>query len=180
MRDLSALADGSFDVVHHGHSITFIPDLLPAFAEAARVLRPDGLYYTDFCNPSFAGIDEGAWSGEGYVLSRPFVEGTVLEFDDDTWSIRDNEGGETRVQGPHEFRHSLATVVGGLIGQGFRLLGLWECTEDADFGAEPGSWAHFCAVAPPYLELWARLDRGGRVGHASDRQAQPAPARARD
>ena len=64
----------------------------------------------------------------------------------------------TRVEGPHEFRHSLATVTGGLIERGFTLLGLWEDAPGADPDAEPGSWYHFCAIAPPYLELWARLE----------------------
>ena len=48
--------------------------------------------------------------------------------------------------------------VGGLIERGFTLLGLWENADGADPDAEPGSWDHFCSVAPPYLELWARLD----------------------
>jgi SAM-dependent methyltransferase len=160
MRDLSAFAGDSFDVVHHGHSLTFVPDARPVFAEAARVLRPGGLYYTHFCNPAFAGLDERDWNGEGYVLRRPFVEGTPIEFEDATWGIWE-DGREVRVEGPHEFRHSLASVVGGLIERGFALLGLWENADSADPEAEPGSWDHFCSIAPPYLELWARLEGKG-------------------
>jgi SAM-dependent methyltransferase len=160
MRDLTAFPDDSFDVVHHGHSLTFVPDAAPVFDEAARVLRPGGLYYTHFCNPAFAGLAERDWNGEGYVLRRPFVEGTPIEFEDAAWEIWEGDH-EVRVEGPQEFRHSLASVVGGLIERGFTLLGLWEDADGADSDAEPGSWAHFCSIAPPYLELWARLDGKG-------------------
>lgn len=158
MRDLACFGDRSFNVVWHAHSMTFIPDPLPVFAEAARVLRPGGLYYTHFGNPAFAGLDERAWNGQGYVLRHPFVEGKAIEFEDDRWSIWDGDR-EVRVRGPREFRHSLATIVGGLIERGFTLLGLWENADQADPDAEPGSWAHFCSIAPPYLELWARLEQ---------------------
>jgi SAM-dependent methyltransferase len=157
MRDLSTFADDSFDIVHHGHSLTFVPDARPVFDEVARVLRPGGLYYTHFCNPAFAGLAERDWNGEGYVLRKPFVEGTPIEYEDATWEIWEGDR-LIRVEGPHEFRHSLASVVGGLIERGFTLLDLRENADAADPEAEPGSWAHFCAVAPPYLELWARLD----------------------
>lgn len=33
--------------------------------------------------------------------------------------------------------------------------------ESADPDAETGSWDHFCSIAPPYLDLWARLDGNG-------------------
>jgi hypothetical protein len=46
-------------------------------------------------------------------------------------------------------------VVNGLIERGFILLGLWE--EDfGDSDAEPGTWEHFKAYAPPWLVIWAR------------------------
>jgi SAM-dependent methyltransferase len=157
MRDLSCFSNDSFDVVWHAHSLTFVPNACPVFDEVARVLRPSGLYYTHFCNPAFAGLDERDWNGEGYVLRHPFVEGTPIGYEDDTWGIWDGDR-EVRVRGPHEFRHALATVIGGLIQRGFTLLGLWENADDPDPNAEPGSWGHFCSVAPPYLELWARLE----------------------
>ena len=37
------------------------------------------------------------------------------------------------------------------------LLGIWEDgAGDADADAEPGSWQHFTAIAPPWLVFWAR------------------------
>ncbi len=59
-----------------------------------------------------------------------------------------------RIVGPREFRHKLGTVVNGLVSLGFSVLGLWE-SKDGDAEAEPGTWEHFMAICPPYLELWA-------------------------
>ena len=43
MRDLSALADASFDVVFNPVSNVFCPDLAPVWRESFRVLRPGGV-----------------------------------------------------------------------------------------------------------------------------------------
>lgn len=53
MRDLSSFADAAFDIVWHAYSINFIPDPLPAFRKAVRVLRPGGFYRTEFHTPFF-------------------------------------------------------------------------------------------------------------------------------
>ena len=47
MRDLSAFADGSFDLVFNPVSNVFSPDLAPVWRECFRVLRPAGLLLTD-------------------------------------------------------------------------------------------------------------------------------------
>src|SRR3954469_7346637 len=51
MRDLSAFADCSFDLVFNPVSNLFIPDLAPVWRECFRVLRPAGLLLTGFLNP---------------------------------------------------------------------------------------------------------------------------------
>src|SRR5215210_3045303 len=43
MRDLSAFADGSFDLVFHPFSNLFVPKVRPVWAEAFRVLRRGGI-----------------------------------------------------------------------------------------------------------------------------------------
>jgi len=62
------------------------------------------------------------------------------------------------VIGPREWRHALGPVVNDLLGLGFALLGLWE-DAGGDIEAEPGTWKHFKAIAPPWLIAWWRLGR---------------------
>ena len=51
MRDLSAFADASFDLIVHPVSNVFVPDVHPVWREAYRVLRPGGTLLAGFCNP---------------------------------------------------------------------------------------------------------------------------------
>ena len=132
MRDLSRFGDGSFDVVYQAYSINFVPSVRPVFAEVTRVLRPGGLYYLQWHNPFAQPLDES------------------------DWDVDPGDGSNVRVVGPREFRHTLSAVVNGLIARGFVMLGMWE-SADGDADAEPGTWEHFMAICPPYLELWATL-----------------------
>ena len=153
MRDLSPFGVEAFDVVYQPYSINFVPEVGPVFSEVARVLRKGGLYYLQWHNPFAQPLDESDWDGRGYVLRSTYAEGE-LEFDDPHWDVDPGDGSNVRVVGPREFRHKLSTVVNGLISLGFSVLGLWE-SKDGDADAEPGTWEHLQAVAPPYLTLWA-------------------------
>lgn len=155
MRDLSAFADAAFDLVYHPYSISFVPDTAPVFDGVARVLRSGGLYRLNWHNPFVKGVDERDWNGMGYNLKQPYRDGEVV-FDDPDWEIQAEDGTVRRVAGPREFNHKLSTVLNGLIGHGFTLLGLWEDASEGDATAAPGTWPHLVTVAPPYLELWAR------------------------
>ena len=158
MRNLSVFGERAFDVVWHAHSINFVPDARQVFREVRRVLRPMGLYHLDFHNPYTHGLDERDWTGEGYVLKLPYVEGEI-NFADPYWDISDENGNSTRVLGPREFRHTMSTIVNGLVELGFVILGFWE--EPGQSGdAEPGSWDHFLQVAPPHCALWAKYRPG--------------------
>jgi ubiquinone/menaquinone biosynthesis C-methylase UbiE len=154
MRDLSRFADGRFDVVWHAYSINFVPEALPVLREAARVLAPGGYYRIEFANPFVFEVDERSWTGDGYLLRRPYVDGAEME--DTTWVIARENGTTFQVEGPREFRHLLSSVVNGMVAQGFVLLGLWEA-ESPDPNAAPGTWDHFAVVAPPFLTIWAVL-----------------------
>jgi len=156
MRDLSAFGNGSFDVIYHAHSLNFIPDPMPVFEQAARVLRQGGLYRISYTNPFTHSLWNDAWNGSGYSLEDIYRDGEVL-YEDAGWDFNNAAGDRQVVEGPREFRHTLSKVVNGLIGHGFSLLGLWE-DGDGDASAEPGSVAHCEAVAPPWLVMWWRYD----------------------
>ena len=152
MRDLSCFGDRSFDIIWHAFSISFVPDPRPAFAEVARLIRPGGLYRLEFPNPFVAGLSE-RWNGTGYLLARPYLDGSELLFEDPNWQIKNEDGSLTPVEGPREYLHTLSGVVNSLLGHGFVLLGLWEeLTQDPQ--AEPGTWEHLKLMAPPWLTLW--------------------------
>ena len=154
MRNLSTLPKSSFDIVWHGHSLNFVPDALQVFTEVSRVLRQDGIYRLSCHNPYLHGVCEDNWNGEGYLLHLPYVEGE-LRYADSAWDVDDGEGGSKRIEGPKEFRHSLSTLINGLLGQGFLLLRVSEETRQNP-EAEPGSWEHFSGVTAPYVTFWLR------------------------
>ena len=154
MRDLSRFADGAFDLVWHAHSLNFVPDARQVFREVARVLRPGGLYRMTCTNPFIHGVWE-KWTGEGYALQEPYVDGAEVAYDDPCWDFERGDGTRAQVRGPREFRHALSTLVNGILGAGFEVLGAWE-DGNGDIEAEPGTWRHFEAVAPPWLIFWAR------------------------
>ncbi len=154
MRDLSGFSPASFDVVWHAHSINFVPDARQVFSEVARLLRPGGLYRIHCANPFVMGIDERDWTGDAYPLKRPYIDGVELEFDDPYWEVWQEDGTFQRVKGPKEFRHTLSTLINGMVECGFAILGTWE-EDSGDTRAEPGTWDHFTSIAPPFLTFWA-------------------------
>ncbi len=154
-RDLSLLAGNDFDVVWQAHSLSFIPEIDRLYDSVVRVLRPGGVYHLSSCNPLAYGADE-RWTGTGYMLREGYVEGAEAVCGDGCWDIVDGQGRAKRVAGPREFRHTLTATMNGLIGRGFVFLDVHE----EPLGrpeAEPGSWDHFCSIAPPWLVIWAVL-----------------------
>lgn len=157
MRDLSAFPDDTFDLVWQNYSINFVPSVEPVFREAARVLKPGGIYYVAFANPFVQGVDDNGWNGASYPLKELYRDGADMTVIFPHWDVEQPDGSTVRLPGPHEFRHTLSTVLNTLVGNGFILLGLWEWTR-SDQNPEPGSWAHFTQVAPPYLmTFWERI-----------------------
>jgi ubiquinone/menaquinone biosynthesis C-methylase UbiE len=59
MRDLSMLDDESFDMVY-GTAITYVPDAQEVYTQVDRVLRPGGLYHSDWYQPAIHFI---GWDG---------------------------------------------------------------------------------------------------------------------
>ncbi len=121
MRDLSAFADGSFDLVFHPVSNLFVPEVRPVWAEAFRVLRRGGILLAGFLNPAVYIFDEDLAdeTGELRVVHKlPFDAVTSL----------DEERLRTQIErgGPLEFSHTLEDQIGGQIDAGFVISGFYE------------------------------------------------------
>ncbi|HEX2906865.1 MAG TPA: class I SAM-dependent methyltransferase [Phototrophicaceae bacterium] len=156
MRDLSRFETSAFDLVWHAYSINFVPEAGVVFDQVRRVLRPGGLYRMQWSNPFLAGTDERYWSGDGYTLKHRYADSEIVD-PDPYWDVHAEDGTHQRVAGPREFNHTLSTVINGLIGRSFALLGIWEAPRlAADSTPEPGTWEHYLTIAPPWLTLWAR------------------------
>ncbi len=156
MRDLSAFADATFDVVWQVYSINFVPSVKPVFREVGRVLKPGGIYFVQFHNPFVQGTDDESWNGESYQIKDRYLDGADMTVIFPHWDVTQLDGSTVRMAGPHEFRHTLSTVLNTLIQNGFILLGLWEWMR-GDEHPEPGTWAHFTQVAPPYLSTFWKI-----------------------
>ena len=158
MRDLSIFRADTFDVVWQVYSINFVPSVGPVFREVAHVLKPGGIYFVQFANPFVHSIDEDAWDGRAYPLKDLYQDGEDLSQRFPHWDVAQPDGSQARLTSPHEFRHTLSMVLNTLVLDGFILLGLWEWMR-ADDNPEPGSWAHFTQVGPPYISTFWRLEK---------------------
>ncbi|MCC6455823.1 MAG: methyltransferase domain-containing protein [Caldilineaceae bacterium] len=155
MRDLSVLAPSTFDLVYQPYSINFVPDATVVFGEVARLLREGGLYHFQSANPCFAGLLAESWDGQGYPLHLPYVQGALIEYNDEAWIFRGDTPGEA-IHRPREYRHTLGTLINGLTAHGFLMVRLdEENLGHPDMEAVPGTTEHFTAVAPPWLRFWA-------------------------
>ena len=120
MRDLSALADDTFDLIVHPCSNGFVPDILPVWREAARVLKPGGDLISGFIKPVFFIFDfEEMEKGTLDVAhSIPFSDLTSISAEQRKAYI---ESGE-----PLCFGHSLTDQIGGQIAAGLNITGYYE------------------------------------------------------
>jgi SAM-dependent methyltransferase len=127
MRDLSDLADESFDVVY-GTGSCYIPDVNEVFVGVARVLRAGGIYRADFMNPYTEFVDDTDWDGVGYRITKPYAQ-------------RDR----FRPDGAMEFRSYLDEVFNGLLDSGFSIQRVFAAPHDKlpAPDAEPGSYRHW-------------------------------------
>jgi len=156
MRDLSGLGSAAFDVVFQPHSLGFVPDARVVFAQAARVLRPGGIYFFAIANPFYAGLSESDWNGEGYVLKHPYIDGAEIVTQDWDWVYPAETDAAARPEPCREYRQTLSRLLNGLVDLGFSLLHLSDTMDlNADLSAEPGTWDHRNAIAPAWLAVWA-------------------------
>ena len=127
MRDLACLGDDTFDMVWQAPSLSYVPDPQPVFAEVCRVLRPGGVYRSEFRNPATQFLDTDAWDGEGYRVTVPYAVRRLAEDD------------------RADFRHFLSDIFNGLVGAGLSILEVQEAPHHfRPLGdAEPGGWDHW-------------------------------------
>jgi ubiquinone/menaquinone biosynthesis C-methylase UbiE len=152
IRDLSAFDAASFDAVWHAYSLNFVPDAPAVFGQVARVLRPGGLYHLMCANPLVLALNPRTWDGTGYPLSQPYRDGESMTNQDEAWVYRNADPNRSPIPGPREYRHTLATLVNGLVERGFAIRRLSDGPSIwPDLNAEPGTWDHFVAIAPPWL-----------------------------
>jgi len=155
MRDLSRFGPGTFDLVYHPYSLNFVPDARAVLGQVARVLRAGGRYWFNCANPFVAGLVPGDWDGQGYPLSRPYVQGGPLTYVDEPWVFRGETPSEA-IDRPIEYRHTLSTLINCLVESGFTVTRVDEqFLGSPDITAPPGSGDHFSAIAPPWLGFWA-------------------------
>lgn len=120
MRDLSAFADGSFDLIVHPCSNLFVPDVRPVWREAARVLRTGGVLLAGFSNPASYIFDQEL-ADNGVLRVRhtlPYSDLASLPPDELQHYLDDLQ--------PLEFSHTLEQQIGGQIDAGFAITGFYE------------------------------------------------------
>lgn len=155
MRNLDCFAAESFDIIHHAYSINFVPDAEEVFRQAARILRIGGLYRFSCANPFMMGLEQNSWNGEGYVLKKAYFGDAQITYSDQDWVYDKNT--HEPIPKPIEYRHTLSDLINGLIDSGFTILSVSDKSDMyPDQHAQPKSWEHFTAFAPPWLNFLAK------------------------
>ena len=123
MRDLSAFADGSFDIVWHSHSIVFVPDADRVIAEVGRVLAPGGVYRASTMHPVTLRM-YGTWTGTGWGFRQSYFEDGAVPYEDATWEFKD-----VTVEAPTlEYGHRISDLINACVRAGLVVDGFWETT----------------------------------------------------
>lgn len=120
MRDLSAFADGSFDLIVHPCANLFVPEVRPVWREAHRVLRPGGVLLAGFVNPIFYLFDQ-ALADEGTLQVRHRLPYSDLSSIDD-----EERNAYIRAEEALEFGHTLTDQIAGQLDAGFVITGFYE------------------------------------------------------
>lgn len=126
MRDLSAFADASFDLVFHPCSNAFVPEVRPVWREAYRVLRRGGILMAGFTNPAYYIFDPlRAEKGELVVRHRlPYSDVDDLSDEERAVYVKRGE--------PLLYSHTLDDQIGGQLGAGFVLTALYEDSKEGE------------------------------------------------
>jgi len=121
MRDLSAFKDGSFDMIFHPVSNTFVPDILPVWRECARVLKKGGVLMSGFVNPLIYMFD-----AEEYGRTKKLTVKYKIPYSD-TEQLNEKQL-EERIKNnlALEYSHTLEEQINGQLESGFVLTAMYE------------------------------------------------------
>lgn len=120
MRDLSLFAAGSFGLIFHPVSNTFVPDVRPVWRECFRVLCKGGVLLAGFMNPAVYLFDYALADSTGILQVKyrlPYSDDDLPEAE------RKKRIGEGQ---PFEFSHTLQEQIGGQLEAGFVMTGFFE------------------------------------------------------
>ncbi len=127
MKDLSAFAAKTFDLIFHPVSNCFIDDVTPVWRECHRVLRPGGRLLSGFCNPVTYIFDL-----ERYDTAGEFIVKYKIPYSDLEQLPKDQLAIKIDCKKPIEFGHSLDSLIGGQIAAGFTINGFYEDISNFD------------------------------------------------
>ncbi len=150
MRDLSAFADGSFDLVYHHHSLVFVPDAARVIREVARVLAPGGIYVFSTMHPVTLRMYE-TWTGRGWGFKQRYSANAPVPVKDATWEFDD-----VKVHAPTlEYGHRISDLITACGRAGLLVDRMWEWSP-GDMGGPPGSDDELERYLPAFIAIRAR------------------------
>jgi SAM-dependent methyltransferase len=121
MADLTTFPDEVFDLIVHPVSNLFVPNVLPVWVEAHRVLRSGGILMAGFMNPAFYLFDRNLMDEQGILqVKYPLPYSDLGSLDPDELKQITDAGW------PLEFSHSLEDQIGGQLQTGFALTAFYE------------------------------------------------------
>lgn len=120
MADLSVFENDSFDLIVHPCSNCFVPNVLPVWKEAARVMKPGANLLSGIVNPIVYLFDDQLMEkGQFKVCHKiPYSDLTSLSAEQRQARLDDEQ--------PFLFGHTLTDQVGGQIDAGLAITGLFE------------------------------------------------------
>ena len=130
MADLAMFANESFDFIVHPVSNVFVPDVLPVWQEAYRVLRRGGVLASGFNNPAVYLFDYGVPPEGDLVVRHKLPYSDAKSLSAEVKKQRLAEGNTL------EFSHSLEKQIGGQTAAGFAITSLYE-DNDRDLESNP-------------------------------------------
>ena len=145
MDDLRMLDSSTFDIVHQPVSTCYIPDLVPMYAEIARVLRDDGIYISQHKQPTSLQISHRNDRHQFVIGVEYYHRGPLPRQIDESY----------RESGATEYLHRLEDLVGGLARTGLILEDLREPVR-ANPKAPVTHYGYRGRYVAPYLRMKAR------------------------
>ncbi|MEL6720391.1 MAG: class I SAM-dependent methyltransferase [Bacteroidota bacterium] len=171
MRELSFCKAEEFDIVYQPYSINYIPSVDKVFDEVSRVLKPNGLYDIMFHNPYVHGSwkdgcweaawkTEELWDGRGYPIWQPYKDGYPIQTLDPNWNFTNAQQEDVKIASPQEYRHTMSTIMNGLISRGLEIVNYKEEAGTA-YEEQPGTWEHYKSCLPPWIYMLSRKKKVG-------------------